>query len=197
MIEKLILVARQKELFDAWSQVFESNANVELVLGDIFDYEADAMVSPANSFGIMDGGLDLYIREKLGFETEDKVQEQILKCHHGELPVGSAIIVRTNNEKWPYLISAPTMRVPEDVSNTLNSYLAFRAVLLCVRNFNESGKGRIKTIVCPGLATGAGHMPARRCAAQMRVAFDYLNNPARIPSYQQIHEVHRKLHSAI
>jgi hypothetical protein len=30
--------------------------------------------------------------------------------------------------KW--LISAPTMRVPEDVSNTVAAYLAFRAVIL-------------------------------------------------------------------
>ncbi len=37
----------------------------------------------------------------------------------------------THNEGKPikYLISAPTMRVPEDVSDTTNSYLAFRAVL--------------------------------------------------------------------
>lgn len=35
------------------------------------------------------------------------------------------------NEGKPikYLISAPTMRVPEDVSDTVNAYLAFRAVL--------------------------------------------------------------------
>lgn len=28
---------------------------------------AEAMVSPANSFGIMDGGLDAAIRDQLGF----------------------------------------------------------------------------------------------------------------------------------
>ena len=28
-----------------------------------------------------------------------------------------------------YLVSAPTMRVPLDVSNTVNAYLAFRAIL--------------------------------------------------------------------
>jgi hypothetical protein len=69
--------------------------------------------------------------------------------HGGELPVGQAIIVRmfepgiTDVSKlwWynnlyfnkgkpiEYLISAPTMRVPMDVSNTVNAYLAFRAVI--------------------------------------------------------------------
>lgn len=160
MIKKITLVAREKDLFDAWSQVFESIDSVEPILGNLFDCEADAMVSPANSFGIMNGGLDLYIREEMGFETEQRLQEKILEKHHGELPVGSALIVETNNKKWPYLISAPTMRVPEDVSNTLNSYLAFRAALLSVKNFNGFGDKKINTIVCPGLATGIGCMLA-------------------------------------
>ena len=36
------------------------------------------------------------------------------------------------NEGQPikYLISAPTMRVPMDVANTANAYLAFRAIIL-------------------------------------------------------------------
>ena len=36
------------------------------------------------------------------------------------------------NEGQPikYLISAPTMRVPMDVCNTANAYLAFRAIIL-------------------------------------------------------------------
>ena len=44
----------------------------------------------------------------------------------------SAVQVKpTDNDGLPirYLISAPTMRVPEDVSDTVNAYLAFRAVL--------------------------------------------------------------------
>ena len=36
------------------------------------------------------------------------------------------------NENKPikFLISAPTMRVPTDVSNTCNAYLAFRGIIL-------------------------------------------------------------------
>lgn len=46
----------------------------------------------------------------------------------------SAVQVKPmDNDGLPirYLISAPTMRVPEDVSDTVNAYLAFRAVLRC------------------------------------------------------------------
>src|SRR5204862_2581392 len=111
--------------------------------GDFFAAAADAMVSPANSFGIMDGGLDLAIRGAIGGDIQRRVQAVIIERHHGELPVGAAEVVETENERWPFLVIAPTMRVPEPVSNTLNAYLAFRAALLAVRRFNLQG-GRIR-----------------------------------------------------
>jgi O-acetyl-ADP-ribose deacetylase (regulator of RNase III) len=42
------------------------------------------MVSPANSFGIMDGGLDAAIRATLGRRAESAVQSLILEKQHGE-----------------------------------------------------------------------------------------------------------------
>lgn len=71
MLEKISLIAQDRELYEAWSQAFEPFDNIEPVLGDLFEVEADAIVSPANSFGIMDGGIDLLIRDHLG-NTEEK-----------------------------------------------------------------------------------------------------------------------------
>jgi hypothetical protein len=89
------------------------------------------------------------------------------------------------------------MRVPENVAHTLNAYLAFRAILLAVRRHNTSeGSVPIRSLLVPGLGTGIGAMEARRCAAQMRMAFDQVSKPARIPSYSLIHELHLKLRSA-
>ena len=48
------------------------------------------MVSPASSFGIMDGGLDAAIQDVLGFAIQQRVQRVIVDRHHGELPVGAA-----------------------------------------------------------------------------------------------------------
>ncbi|WP_444911317.1 macro domain-containing protein [Microbulbifer sp. PAAF003] len=122
------------------------------------------MVSPLNSFGIMDGGLDLPFRDRLGFKVEDQVEERIESDFHCELPAGSAVVVPTSHENWPYLISAPTMRVPEEVSNTLNAYYVFRAILNSVQLFNRSNSSeRINSILCPGLGTGIGNLSARRC----------------------------------
>jgi len=120
----------------------------------------------------MDGGLDLKISQELGWHLEKRVRSEINARFHGELPVGDAVIVETDHERFPYLVSAPTMRVPMDVSGTVNAYLAFRAVLRAVGAHNASGKPPIVSIACSGLGTGEGRMPPRRCAAQMRYAYE-------------------------
>lgn len=197
MPEKILLVDKWRPLCTAWSQAFGQFASVEVVEGDFFSRDADAMVSPANSFGIMDGGLDLAVRSALGPHIQGDVQRVILERHHGELPVGAAEVVPTSHSQWPHLVVAPTMRVPESVAHTVNAYLAFRAVLLAVHRHNaNTDASPIRSLLVPGLGTGIGAMDARRCAAQMRLAFDQVSKPARIPSYALIHELHSKLRSS-
>ena len=193
-LEKLYLIDSKPELCDKWRQVFSSYPEVEVLTGDYFQQSADAIVSPANSFGIMDGGLDLAIRNELGFQVEKDIQEVILKKYHGEMPIGSAEIINTNHNKWSYLIAAPTMRIPENVAFTLNAYIAFRAILITINSFNESKPKRpIKSLVCSGLGTGIGSMESVKCSAQMRAAYKLINEPARISSYEEIHKFHKAL----
>src|SRR5262245_18076958 len=123
--KQVILVDRSSELVAAWNEVFDGFDGVSARQGDYFSFDADCMLSPANSFGIMDGGLDLAIRDRLGFAVESAVQAEILKTYHGECPVGSAFVVDTKNDNWPHLVIAPTMRVPEPLPNSINAYLAF------------------------------------------------------------------------
>jgi O-acetyl-ADP-ribose deacetylase (regulator of RNase III) len=93
----LYLIDRSQELAREWQEQFVNCPAIEVLSGDYFQKSADAIVSPANSFGIMDGGLDLAIRNELGFAIEQKVQEVIVQKYHGELPVGCAEIVDTND----------------------------------------------------------------------------------------------------
>jgi len=153
--EKIRLVDNWRPLTDAWTEVFSEHASVVVACGDFFSQAADAMVSPANSFGIMNGGLDLAIRTQVGGDIQRRVQSVILERYHGEMPVGTAEIVETASDRWRFLVVAPTMRVPEPVSNTLNAYLSFRAILVAVRRFNEV-LPRIRSLLVPGLATGVG-----------------------------------------
>lgn len=168
---QLLLRDRNIELVEAWHQHFKGIKDVEITQGDIFEAVADAVISPANSFGFMDGGIDLIYTGRFGWELQDRLREQIRREHAGELPVGQALVVETYDEQIPYLVSAPTMRVPSDVSASVNAYLAFRAALRAIRDHNRVNPGTIKSVLCPGLCTAIGRMPADRSARQMAAAY--------------------------
>jgi O-acetyl-ADP-ribose deacetylase (regulator of RNase III) len=160
---------------DCWQKSFRGVPRVSITQGDIFGVTADAIVSPANSFGYMDGGIDLVYSQFFGWEVEDRLRAIILEKYDGEIPVGQAEIVPTAHKTIPFLISAPTMRVPMNVANTAHAYLSFRAALCAVRAWNQKkqeGVGTIKSILCPGLCTGEGRMSFERSARQMRAAYD-------------------------
>ena len=55
----------------------------------------------ANSIGYMDGGLDMLISEYFGWHVQDRLQDLIRDKHHGELLVGTAEIVPTDNSRIP------------------------------------------------------------------------------------------------
>src|SRR5262245_20748998 len=183
---RILLIDRSQLLVDRWKEQFSDCPEVEPIAGDYFQRPADALVSPANSFGIMDGGLDLAIREQLGFSVEAKIQDVIDAKYHGELPVGSAEIVASDQPRWRYLIAAPTMRIPEPIPLTMNAYLAFRAVLVAVENFNKGlGRREIDSVVCCGLGTGIGKVSANKCAMQMRAAYQVMRRPPRTQSFDR------------
>jgi O-acetyl-ADP-ribose deacetylase (regulator of RNase III) len=189
--ERIHLIDRDARLVAAWSEAFRAFPEVSATRGDFFAQRADAMVGPGNSFGIMDGGLDDAIRQTVGSDIEKRVRGALVAEHHGELHVGAAVLVETGDGRWPWLIYAPTMRVPDDVSRTTNAYVAFRAILLTARRHNLSNPERpIRSMVCSGLCTGVGAMPPRRCAAQMRIAYRQIHEPPDLPSTAAIYETH-------
>jgi O-acetyl-ADP-ribose deacetylase (regulator of RNase III) len=168
----ITLCALSYELLMAWQHSFRGVSGVTIVQGDILQHSADAIISPANCFGYMDGGIDLVFSQFFGWHVEDRVREILLRDFDGELPVGQAILVETDHARFPRLICAPTMRVPTDVAKTAHAFLAFRAALRLVRDYNKTASKPIESIACPGLCTGEGRMPYDRCARQMRAAYD-------------------------
>lgn len=169
---KIQLVAFNDGLYQAWQDCFAEAKDVTVSQGDILSFKADAIVNPANSFGYMDGGLDAKYSQFFGWQLEQRLRAILEEHHYGELPVGQAVIVKTEHPEIPYLISAPTMRVPMRVSNTPNAFLAFKAVLQAVQQFNRTEQSKIISVLCPGLGTGEGKMPAERCAYQMLKAYN-------------------------
>lgn len=165
------LVDLSASLVEAWQDAFVDCPQVEAIQGNMLHQTGAAMVSPANSFGFMDGGLDLKLSQHFGWGLEKNVRQVLLSQYDGELPVGQAVIVPTDHAQIPWLICAPTMRVPMNVAKTTNAYLAFRAILRAVRQHNQH-HDPITSVICPGLGTGEGMMPAHRCARQMRYAYE-------------------------
>ncbi len=164
-------------MVEAWEALFTGYPNVQISGGEIFgpghpSGPKVALVSPANSFGFMDGGIDLVYTERFGWQLEERLRAQLATEFGGELPVGCATLVQTEDPQLPWLICAPTMRVPMNVSKTVNAYLAFRACLRVALRCD------IAAIYCPGLGTAIGRMPVERAAFQMFEAYrDVLLQP--------------------
>jgi O-acetyl-ADP-ribose deacetylase (regulator of RNase III) len=172
-----VLCDLDPKLVSAWQGFFAAYPSVSVQQGDILALKGDAIISPANSFGFMDGGIDLAYSKFFGWSLQKQLQTTLLNEFGGELPVGQAVILPTGNPQVPNLISAPTMRVPMDIAGTVNAYLAFRAALRSVQAFNATSSTPLSTILCPGLGTGAGKMPPNICARQMLAAYLSVQHP--------------------
>ncbi len=197
------LTAIDEPLYQSWQRWCGDLPFVEVHQDSIFNGSADAIISPANSFGFMDGGIDRLYLERFGQSLQDRVQNQIREDHGGELLVGAATIVKTEDPEFPFLIAAPTMRVPMPVESSINAFLAARAIFLLIRNgVISSGENAgqpvreyVKSITVPGLATGVGRMSPVQCAKQVRAAIeDVLLDRFQFPdSTSQIRKRHDRL----
>lgn len=172
----ILLTSIDSELAQAWERWCGDLLFVSVHHGSILDLECDAIVSPANSFGFMDGGIDRVYLEHFGHALQDRVQDAIKRDHGGELLVGAATIVETLHTKIPYLIAAPTMRVPMVLSDSPNPYLATRAVFRLIRDGKVpngvAAREVVASVAFPGMGTGVGRVPAVLCAKQVRAAIE-------------------------
>ncbi len=166
------LVAIDEELHKAFCKYFNDVEDVEVFKGDIFNAKCETIVSPANSFGFMDGGLDLLISQNLGWDIQEKLQKKIKSSPMKELLIGESIVIETQDKATKRVICAPTMRVPMLLpEETLNPYLAMKAIL-GVLNSNKD----IVDVAIPGLGTGVGGLNPYKVARQMREAYDDFSN---------------------
>ena len=179
---KLILVDINRGMCEAWEAAFDDLTDVTIAHGRFESLPRfDCMVSAANSFGLMDGGVDLAITRFFGTQLMQRVQQRIIDEWHGEQPVGTSMIVETGHEKHPFIAHTPTMRTPLDIRHTDNTYLAMWAMLNAVHHHNRTSEAdnQIELIACPGLGTATGRMPFKEAARQMALAWQNFRNPPR------------------
>lgn len=139
--------------------------------------EADAVISPGNSYGQMDGGVDRVLCEAFPL-AQRQVWAMVGDRHHGYQAVGTAEVVPTGDERCRWLVYAPTMRVPmpldhgRDIAVHDAFWAALRAVIAHDRAAREADA--INTVVAPGFGTGYGRVPAARAAQLMAAAYHFM-----------------------
>ena len=196
-MKNLILIDPKPALCDAWRAAFARFPEVHVINGRFEEVqEFDCMVSAANSFGLMDGGIDLAISNFFGPELQTRVQTHILERYNGEQPVGTSFITETNHPKHPFVAHTPTMRVPMSINGTDNVYLAMKAMLQAVKGFNTS-KAQIKSVLCPGLGTATGSVPEEVAAQQMALAYAYFKTPPQTINWAYAAQVSRNIISVL
>jgi O-acetyl-ADP-ribose deacetylase (regulator of RNase III) len=171
---RLHLVDRDPCVVAARRLAFDALSEVDIRQADLLTVANNTVVSPANGYGFMDGGIDAAYVGLLGKGIELAVQEAISRRPEGYLPVGASLLIRTGHSRIPYLIVAPTMLMPESVPKE-NCYRAMRAVLRMCGHDEAIGRD----VFCPGLGTGVGGVPANDAAEQMARAFADWNKDGR------------------
>jgi O-acetyl-ADP-ribose deacetylase (regulator of RNase III) len=173
MLVKVVLVDINPKMVEAWRDTFEENPEVEILDGSMLDQAVSAWVTPTNSKGSMDGGLDAVIKKKLGAGIEARVQKEIARLYGGFMPLGHATCVETGVTRPPYLISTPTMTASsQDISDTLNVALACAAAFQAVHMQNSRHGGSIRSVALPGLGANTGKVPVEICADLMWTSYN-------------------------
>src|SRR5262245_13305015 len=135
----------------------------------------DALLTPGNSYGQMDGGFDGAVSRRFP-AVQREVWAAVGDRHRGFLPVGAADVVPTGDAECPWVVYAPTMRIPMrlDEGRDVAVHDALWAGLLAVSRHNAAaGVGeRIETLACPGLGTGFGLVAPERAARLMAAAYE-------------------------
>lgn len=170
----IYLLDRNAEMTAAWQDYFVNVNSVHIVCADFADfmreYKPKCVVSPANSYGLMDGGYDLAITKFFGRGLQRRVQRYILDNLYGEQPVGTSIIVDTDIVGVK-LIHTPTMRSPSPVRDPLVVYQCMRTCLMTAMD------NKIESIVIPAFGGRVGRVEPSVIAGMMWRAYKQLADP--------------------
>lgn len=121
----------------------------ESEIGDPLAFDIDAVVSPANTAGIMNGGYDAHLRNYFGVTLEYRVRDSISRV---PLSVGEARAIQTAHSKVKWLIVAPTVSIAADGLSG-HASVAYSAAYSAVI---EAGRVGVVKLGMTGLGTGAG-----------------------------------------
>ncbi len=117
---------------------------IHLAKSDITAMPVDAVVNPANSLGIMGGGVSAALSRKGG----PTIQREAMSL--APIAVGAAVVTNAGQLWAKHVIHAPTMEQPGTKVGVENVRRATRAALLA------AARHGFDVIALPGMGTGLG-----------------------------------------
>ena len=172
---EIYLLDINKDMTNTWERFFKNVPNVKVINNDFASFmnqnpQIEAIVSPANSFGIMTGGYDKAIIDYFGKDLMKDVQDYIIEHYCGEQPVGTSFSIPINNFNKSHLIHTPTMRTPEVINDSRVIYSCMRSTLI------ECLKKNYGSVVIPAFGACTGKVDYREVANMMRLAYEQLTH---------------------
>ncbi len=111
---------------------------------DVTELKVDAIINPANSMGIMGGGVAAIIKQRGGKVIEDEAKKA------APIEIGQAVLTTSGNLHASYVIHTPTMIKPTERTTPANVKIALVSAL------NVSEDKKLKSLAIPGMGTGVG-----------------------------------------
>ena len=186
---KIYFIDIEKSMILSWKKYFGEEKDVEIIHTDfesfMREYQVEAIVSPANSFGLMDGGYDLAISNWFGDDLQKKVQKYIVDNYFGEQIVGTSFITDipgSNNR----LIHTPSMRIPDRIEDISVVYQCMRSTLMVAL------KNSVESILIPAFGCGTGMLKEDDVARMMHFAYKQIMNPPKELSWDYAYSTHYK-----
>src|SRR4051812_45791522 len=119
MLEGLWLVHPEEAMCEVFRLRFAGLPRIRVIRGRFEDLEPhDCFVTAGNAFGLMTAGVDAAVVRRFGEGLMQRVQQRILDEFFGEQPVGTAFVIPTGDPALPFVVHAPTMRVPGSIAGT-------------------------------------------------------------------------------
>jgi O-acetyl-ADP-ribose deacetylase (regulator of RNase III) len=128
---------------------------IHLAKTDITEMAVDAVVNPANSLGIMGGGVAGALSRRGG----PSIQREAMSL--APIAVGAAVVTNAGQLWAKFVIHAPTMEEPGTKVGVENVRRATRAALLAAAHHG------FEVIALPGMGTGLGGVDPADAARAM------------------------------
>ena len=129
-----------------------SEMEIIVLSGDITEIKASAIVNPANSLGVMGGGVAGVLRQKGGKVIEDEAKKA------SPIKIGESIVTTSGTLSASYVIHAPTMSKPSEKTNVENVKKALISAL------HAAEEKQLESLAIPGMGTGVGKVPFEESA---------------------------------